>query len=245
MEDLVLSFLTSMHLILVPVGCHRLRSASLLIWYCGYDVEDCFPKTMVGIWVHDKESINPPKKWKQSLIYSLDENLGLAIKVTLLAEIQGGLHFTSLSLSWVQALFRFLLQFLSAYSSYSFLLPPSFYRLFKCPNLEVFKFTFNCRVISSMFSNLLSMASALPFTPHPLSCVSLLPLLSLQAVPAGSEAANPSFALKWMKAFVSDSQFHWIADHSPRPFLETLWCTVNSKAQLTYSSIIKLKMSFS
>ena len=167
MEDLVLSFLTSMHLILVPVGCHRLRSASLLIWYCGYDVEDCFPKTMVGIWVHDKESINPPKKWKQSLIYSLDENLGLAIKVTLLAEIQGGLHFTSLSLSWVPALFRFLLQFLSAYSSHSFLLPPSFYRLFKCPNLEVFKFTFNCRVISSMFSNLLSMASALPFTPTP------------------------------------------------------------------------------
>ena len=49
---------------------------------------------------------------------------------------------------------------------------------------------------ADMFSNLLSMVSALPFTPHPLSCVSLLPLLSLQAVPAGSEAANPSFALK-------------------------------------------------
>ena len=116
-----------------------------------------------------RSQLTPPKKWKQSLIYSLDENLGLAIKVTLLAEIQGGLHFTSLSLSWVPALFRFLLQFLSAYSSYSFLLPPSFYRLFKCPNLEVFKFTFNCRVISSMFSNLLSMASALPPTPSPFS----------------------------------------------------------------------------
>ena len=220
-----------MHLILVPVGCHRLRSASLrlpanlILWiWCGRLSSEDTGGNM-SAWQGVNQPL-PPNKKKMKTVFDLQFRWEFRIsnKSNLVLRNPRGPRKTSLSLCefpWVPAL---LLSIISPSVSLCLLLLflPSSSIIQGAPcRTQVCLIDQPLSVPTWKYPNLISTAEWFhlcfptsffwPLLSPPLLCLLLLEH-SLQAGAAGPKAANPNFALQWTKAFVADSQLHWIAD---------------------------------